>query len=118
MDTTIPHQLSDNCLTITFEQEELFDRLVEPCREIFDEAFCGGVYNVILDFGAAESMDSFFLAMLVLLYKEVTSHGGEVKLVSVGPRLGEILERVRFRRLFREYDSVEDANTAFDQPAS
>lgn len=110
----IPYTIENKILIVSFQDEELFDRLVEPCREIFDQSFSSGVFNVILDFSAAQCMDSFFLAMLVLLYKEVNSHGGTVKLVGVGDRLGDILDRVRFRRLFQNFTTVQEAVASFN----
>ncbi len=105
----IKHILDEKRLVVTLGHVELFEELIEPCREIFDEAFSAGVYDIILDMSDAETMDSFFLAMLVLLYKEVSSHGGEVKLVGTNERLCDILDRVRFRKLFNVYPTMQDA---------
>ena len=113
MSNPIPHETVDGVLVVRFGEEELFDRLVEPCREIFNEAFSSACYDVVLDFTSAVSIDSFFLAMLVLLYKEVRGSSGEVKIVGLGERLTEIFDRVHFRKLFDEYDTVEDAVEAF-----
>ena len=113
MSNPIPHETMDGVLVVRFSEEELFDRLVEPCREVFNKTFSDACFDVVLDFTSAVSIDSFFLAMLVLLYKEVRSNGGEVKIVGLGERLSEVFDRVHFRKLFDEYDTVEEAVEAF-----
>ena len=112
MAAPISHQLENDLLTVVFEQDELTFPLIEACQEVFDKAFSSGVVDVVLDFQGAIHMDSPFIAMLLVLNKQATEKGAKVKLVGVAERVGKVLESVRVRQFFEEYNSTEDAIAA------
>ena len=112
MAASIQHQLENNLLTVAFDSDELTYPLIDSCQEIFDRSFESGVNGIVLDFGNAELMDSPFIAMLMVLRQKAEQTGAKIGLVGISGHAGRVLESVRVRDLFSEYDSVEEAAAA------
>ncbi len=104
---------ANGVLTVSFQQEELFGEVVDHWKPVFENAFSKGVTKLVLDMTGVENIGSVFIAMLLVLHKQVKEADSQIRLVGVGERVGRILESVRTRQLFEECDSVDEAIRAF-----
>ena len=74
-----------------------------------------GAQNVVIDLTGVDFIDSTGLGVLMGAAKRVRSTGGDIRLVSVGSRLAELIELTRLNRVLDVFDSV---TAATDQPDS
>ncbi len=100
---------------IHVDAEELTDEVVEPVREVLGDLMDSQRYWIVFDFSKARLMDSFFLALLVLAYKEISLNSGEIKIVGLSKDLKKTLSNIRFEKLFLDYETLGDALLAFGE---
>ena len=68
-----------------------------------------GVQNVVIDLSSVDFIDSTGLGVLMGAAKRVRSSGGDIRLVSVGTRLADLIELTRLDRVLDVFDSVSAA---------
>jgi anti-sigma B factor antagonist len=68
-----------------------------------------GRINIVADFSRVRFCDAAGLGALVAVNNRVTEGGGSLRLTGVRPAQRRILRITRLDRLFRCYDSVEEA---------
>ena len=68
-----------------------------------------GVQNVVIDLSSVDFIDSTGLGVLMGAAKRVRSAGGDIRLVSVGSRLADLIELTRLDRVLDVFDSVTAA---------
>ncbi len=100
---------------IKVDAEELTAEVVDLVRQVLEDLMDQGQYRLVFDFSKARLMDSFFLALLVLAYKEISLNGGEIKIVGLSTDLKKTLMNIRFDRLFLDYETLGDALLAFGE---
>ena len=74
-----------------------------------------GVQNVVIDLSSVDFIDSTGLGVLMGAAKRVRSAGGDIRLVSVGSRLSDLIELTRLDRVLDVFDSLAAAT---DHPGS
>ncbi len=65
--------------------------------------------SVILDMEGIEAIDSSGLGTILFLAKKCRALGGDLKIVSIPPRVKRVFEIVNFDKIFRIFDSLDDA---------
>ena len=73
-----------------------------------------GIARAVVDFEDVTYISSSGLRVLLTARRLAHSQGGDVKLCRLSPRVREIFEMVGFNQVFGIYDSVEEAQSAFD----
>lgn len=68
-----------------------------------------GAQNVVIDLSSVDFIDSTGLGVLMGAAKRVRSAGGDIRLVSVGSRLADLIELTRLDRVLDVFDSVDAA---------
>ncbi|WP_419924450.1 STAS domain-containing protein [Candidatus Poriferisocius sp.] len=68
-----------------------------------------GAQNVVIDLTEVDFIDSTGLGVLMGAAKRVRSAGGDIRLVSVGSRLADLIELTRLDRVLDVFDSVSAA---------
>jgi anti-anti-sigma factor len=91
-----------DALTVPKFEEELREHLNQ------------GAAYLLVDFGEVTYISSSGLRALLTARRLAKSQGGDVKLCRLSPRVYEIFEMVGFTQVFGIFDSVEEAQTAFD----
>jgi anti-anti-sigma factor len=76
--------------------------------EAIQSLIADGVKDIVLDLKAVTRVDSSGLGTLVGNAKSITSAGGTIWLVGVGPRADKMLRVTRLAKYFRIRDAVED----------
>jgi anti-anti-sigma factor len=82
----------------------------EELREHLDQ----GAAHLVVDFGDVTYISSSGLRALLTARRLAKSQGGDVKLCRLSPRVYEIFEMVGFTQVFGIFDSVEEAQAAFN----
>jgi anti-anti-sigma factor len=77
-----------------------------------------GAAYLVVDFGDVTYISSSGLRALLTARRLARSQGGDVKLARLSPRVYEIFEMVGFTQVFGIFDSVEDAQMAFNSDSS
>jgi anti-sigma B factor antagonist len=72
-----------------------------------------GTPKIVIDLCSVEYIDSGGLGILVGLHISARNRGGDLKLVSPGPRVQEVLNRTKLNSIFSIYKSVGEARAAF-----
>ena len=72
-----------------------------------------GHKNIVADLSACEFIDSTFLGTLVITLKNVTSMGGDLRLVGFQPAVHSMFELTRMYRAFETFKTKEDAIKSF-----
>ena len=75
----------------------------------------GGAQNVVIDLSGVDYIDSTGLGVLMGGAKRVRSAGGDIRLVTTGPRLADLIELTRLDRVLDMFESVE---AAIESPSS
>ena len=65
--------------------------------------------RVILDMADVEAIDSSGLGTLLFLAKKCRALGGELKIVSIRPEVKMVIEIVKFNKIFKIFDTLDDA---------
>lgn len=71
---------------------------------------------IVLDCAKVREMDKHSIHMLLCCLEEAMKRDGDVKLASVTPSVGEILELTRVDRLFEIYETQTEAVNSFFRP--
>ncbi|WP_419930261.1 STAS domain-containing protein [Candidatus Poriferisocius sp.] len=69
----------------------------------------GGAQNVVIDLSGVDYIDSTGLGVLMGGAKRVRSAGGDIRLVTTGSRLADLIELTRLDRVLDVFDSVSAA---------
>ncbi|HUB02547.1 MAG TPA: STAS domain-containing protein [Terriglobales bacterium] len=68
---------------------------------------------LVFDFTGVKNLDSVGVEFLLMCMEEAMKRNGDVKLASVSPQLGAILEMTRVDRLFEIFENCSDAAESF-----
>lgn len=74
----------------------------------------GGDVNLILDLGGVDFLDSTGLGVIIGILKRVRSHGGELAVVGLEPKVRKVFEVTRVLEILPTFDTVEDALAGAD----
>ncbi|MEJ2194081.1 MAG: STAS domain-containing protein [Ignavibacteriaceae bacterium] len=72
-----------------------------------------GHKHIVADLSACEFIDSTFLGTLVITLKNITSIGGDLRLVGFQPAVHSMFELTRMYRAFETFKTKEDAIKSF-----
>ena len=78
-------------------------------RKRLHEVIGAGAQLVVIDISGVDFIDSTGLGVLMGGAKRVRSGGGDIRLVTAGARLAELIELTRLDRVVDVYDSVSAA---------
>lgn len=67
----------------------------------------------VIDMSAVDFVDSSFLGALVTILRSVNKDGGDIKIADLPPQIRSIFELTRLHRLFKIYNSAEEADGSF-----
>jgi len=65
--------------------------------------------NIVLNLSGVSYIDSGGLGTLVALYTSAQTNGGKIKLASLTPRVGDLLQVTKLVTIFEVYDNEEQA---------
>ena len=74
--------------------------------------------NIVLNLSGVSYIDSGGLGTLVALYTSAQSNGGKIKLASLTPRVGDLLQVTKLVTIFEDYDNEEQAVQSFRRGAA
>ncbi|MBI4551154.1 MAG: STAS domain-containing protein [Candidatus Latescibacteria bacterium] len=83
-------------------------------REVLRLAQEEQLSKFIIDLASVTRVTSAQLSLLITIHRAVRDQRGELKLANVSEPLHRILTRTRLARLFKSYDSVEQAIASFE----
>jgi anti-sigma B factor antagonist len=69
--------------------------------------------NIVLNLSGVSYIDSGGLGTLVALYTSAQTNGGKIKLASLTPRVGDLLQVTKLVTIFEVYDNEEQAVQSF-----
>lgn len=91
-----------DALTVSSFENELRDHMSQ------------GTACAVVDFENVTYISSSGLRVLLTARRMAHGQGGDVKLCRLSPRVREIFEMVGFNQVFGIYDSIEEAQAAFE----
>ena len=91
---------------VTFGKEA--DELTRVILSLLNET-----QRIVLNFGWIEYIDSTGLGVLVASWISARNRGAEIKLAALGPKVQTVLATARVDKLFKVYDSVDEAIKSF-----
>lgn len=71
--------------------------------------------NIVLNLSGLEYLDSSGIGELAKIYVSVVKGGGELKVVGLSPKVGEILKITQLYQVFPEFPSEEAALQSFPE---
>ena len=83
--------------------------LRERINRLFDESR----YNIVVNLGSVNFVDSAGLGQLVAALKMAVHHGGDLILVNPNESVKDLLRITKLETVFRRYDTVEEAISVF-----
>ena len=84
-----------------------------PLREAVRGALEGGAKNILLNLKDTTTIDSSGIGELVSGYTQVTNRGGRLKLLSLPPKVQDILMITQLITVFEFYDDEKEAVASF-----
>lgn len=82
-------------------------------KEILSADIITRFRKIVVDISRCEFMDSTFLGTLVLAQKQLSTLGGEIKLVEPASVMQTLMEKVQTLKIFDTYKTVEEAVHSF-----
>ena len=73
--------------------------------------------RLVLNLGEVGYIDSGGIGTLVSLYTSARNSGGDIKLVHLTKRVGDLLQITKLITVFESYDDEQKAINAFSAPA-
>jgi len=74
--------------------------------------------HIVLNLSGVSYIDSGGLGTLVALYTSAQNNGGKIKLASLTPRVGDLLQVTKLVTIFEVYDNEEQAVQSFRKGAA
>jgi len=109
-------QRKDDVLVVRFSSEKIFaDALIGQIGEELLEAVEQSGGKMLLDFGPVKFLSSLMIGRVIMLRKNCKASKVDIKLCNIHPSVKGVFEVTRLDRLFKMYDSVEDAMKAFQE---
>ena len=93
----------------------VLEEVEEQLRGTINELLQQGRVNLVLSLEDVSYVDSAGLGFLVSKYVSVHRRGGDIKLVSVTPRVAHVLDITRLSQVFSTYGSEAEAVRAFER---
>ena len=87
-------------------------------RDVINDLLGKGNKKVLLNLGGVDYIDSSGIGLLVSSFTTVRSQGGELKLVNLSKRIGDLLKITKLYSLFDVKDSEAAAVASFSRGAS
>lgn len=72
-----------------------------------------GFLNVVLDLEGLRFINSQCIGVLMNSLKEIRSREGDIVLAAVPPNVDQLFKVLGFKKIFKYYDTVEDAITHY-----
>jgi anti-anti-sigma factor len=89
------------------------DAICAPSLEaVLQEALAQGKYHLLIHLGQVRYLSSNGLKALLVARQNARSHGGDLILCCIPPRVQEILEITGLTQIFAIYESEEEASSA------
>lgn len=82
-------------------------------REAVHEAVDAGAQNILINLGEVTTIDSSGIGELVSAYTSVSNRGGKLKLVSLPPKVSDILQITQLISVFEVHENVAEALASF-----
>jgi anti-sigma B factor antagonist len=82
-------------------------------RERISQLAAAGKYNVVVDLGSVDYIDSTGLGILVICFTSLKKQGGALKLVNPNKRNVELLLLTKLHTVFEVFNEVQDAVNSF-----
>jgi len=106
-------QLSDRVISIAFEGR-LDIHSLDAFREVFNEEFNQGNYNLILDLSEVSFIISTYVGLILSYQKSVKKNNGHLALAGLSNEVGSIFELMGITDLIGIYSSVELAMESYN----
>jgi len=90
--------------------EETIQSIQEPLLELIDQQ---AQRKIVLDFSKVRLLSSRMLGVLITVRKHAAAIDGEVVLAGLRPDLHKVFKISRLDKLFRFYDTTDDAMKGF-----
>ena len=82
-------------------------------RDAVHQALNGGARNILVNLNEVTTIDSSGVGELVSTYTTVTNRGGKLKLLSLPPKVADILQITQLITVFEVFDSEAEAVASF-----
>jgi len=82
-------------------------------RRAVHEALDAGVTKILMNLGSVTTIDSSGIGELVSAYTTVTNRGGKLKLVSLPPKVSDILQITQLISVFEVFETEQEALETF-----
>jgi len=107
----------DRTLAVVHVRGEIDVANTHQVRELFLLLLRDSVTRVVLDLSDLEYVDSAALGMLVGILKRLHEQGGDLRLAGLPRRVSRVFEFTGLNRVFRIYDTTEEALRSFEAEA-
>ncbi len=105
----------DNVLVVKFSSKRIFaDAVIEQVGDELLDAVDKAKSKILLDFEGVEFMSSLVIGKLVLFRKKCKAQKVDAKLCSICPSVMGVFEVTRLDKIFKIYDSEEEALEEFE----
>ena len=108
-------QRKGDVLVVRFTSPKIFaDALIQQIGDELLELVDQADGKMLLDFEPVNFMSSLMIGRIILLRKKAKASQTEIKLCNVCPSVLGVFEVTRLDKLFKIYDSAEDALNAYE----
>ena len=108
----ITKTLKNDVLVCSIKGEINIDT-VNQLRDLFTKITDDKTSKVLLNFSQLEYIDSLGMATLAKFAQQLKANSGELVICSMSPKLGSIFRIVKFGKVFRIFDSEDEALEKF-----
>jgi anti-anti-sigma factor len=100
---------------LTLKGRLVLEDVEAQLRGVLDGLIEQGRVNLVLNLRDVNYVDSAGVGYLVSKYVSLHRRGGDLKLVQPAPRVAHVLDITRLARVFRSFDSDDDAVRDFER---
>jgi anti-anti-sigma factor len=87
----------------------------DAIRKLIFSSLAKGITHFILDLSSVETIDSFFLGVLMVTLRHVKANEGSIRLCHLRSQVLSILYLMKFDQYFEIHDSISEAYSSFQR---
>lgn len=100
-------------ITILAFQGDIDVSVAAELKKVLQEIIDAGRFNVLVDFGDVNFIDSSGLGLFVVFYKKAREKGGTIKFANVPPVVSKVIKLTRLDKHFELYESLSEGEQGF-----
>lgn len=112
------YEQRDDVFVIYIDESELTEAIIDRMRQVLTVAFLHRRYNILFDLSSCVLIDSYFIALMISIHRELKELGGSLKCSGVQGQVQQAFELIRLNKVIDIHPTNEKAIQSFSATSS